>query len=296
MLILIFFYQLKTLIEKWKINETTSEMTSFNYHTQNSTLTPTSTTTSIKPDEVETITTRANSVTASSQFVEVFVSDLVSLNLTQSTIFTSTSTPAIITEFVTNDDLTTTITSITSKKTTSHRIEEMKQSCRQANVYEPSELTDSTSTLFGYPIVQTVSCYGSKLELRCPPSQLIRIHSAYYGSQLSPPNYCKPEMDSVCYRSMSSDFVILTCENRTECELLVNDRVLGSPCPADSGSSQLFVQYQCLDHNIYEEVASQCTESQMLKFEPICPSLEKLNSIEVNAKSDTKFKINFKNQ
>lgn len=149
--------------------------------------------------------------------------------------------------------------------------------CQKTSVYEPTELTVTSSRYFGYPISQAVGCYGSKIELRCPSGQLIRVHAAYYGNQLSP-NYCNPAMDSVCFRAASAEQVMLTCENRTRCELVVTERVLGAPCPADIASNQLLVQYQCLDAHVLEQIVEQCVSN--VEVDPICPSLRQFNPTE----------------
>jgi hypothetical protein len=137
-------------------------------------------------------------------------------------------------------------------------------------VYIPMELTESIYST--YPsLAQATSCYGSKLELRCPGGQFIHVYAAYYGNQPSTtPNYCNPAIDVVCYRAMSCDYVIESCENRSACELVVNERVLGNPCP-DIGSNQFVVQYECLEREVIGGIVETCDTLSKAQLEPNCP-------------------------
>lgn len=219
----------------------------------------------------EKTTTKTSSVTTTKTTTSSTKSEIKEENLITDYIKQSTTAQTTITQTETS---TTTTRKTTVTKTSSPKANE----CQNTSIYEPRVLTHSTSLYFRYPIAQTVGCYGSKLELRCPIGQHIRIHSAYYGNQLSP-NYCNPTMDSVCFRSLSSDFVISTCENKTRCELLVTERLLGVPCPAEVASNQLLVQYQCLDEFVFEEINDTCHDVDNTRLESICPSIEHTNVI-----------------
>ena len=123
--------------------------------------------------------------------------------------------------------------------------------CHQnTSIYVPKPLSLVNSYYFGYPILQTISCYGSKLELRCPKNQHLHVYAAYYGNQMNT-NYCNNDLDVICFRSASYEYLIDTCQNQTFCNLLVTERVFGNPC-LDLVSNQIMVQYQCLDSEAYK--------------------------------------------
>lgn len=124
--------------------------------------------------------------------------------------------------------------------------------CPNTSIYVPKPLSMNNSYYWGYPILQTISCYGSKLELRCPKSQHLHVFAAYYGNQVTT-NYCNNDLDIICFRSASFDYLIDLCENQTFCNLLVTERVFGNPC-LDLVSNQIMVQYQCLDADIFNQL------------------------------------------
>ena len=150
--------------------------------------------------------------------------------------------------------------------------------CQRTSIYIPIELNSlraSSTHYFGYPLIQTTSCYGSKLELRCAlGQQFIHIYAAYYGSQQAMPNHCTGyEVDVVCYRTASCDYVIASCQNRSSCDLVVNERVLGNPCP-DLVGNQLVVQYECLDPHVFGQISATCGNNvNTRQLEPNCPSI-----------------------
>lgn len=140
----------------------------------------------------------------------------------------------------------------------------------------PSPRKMTSSYFYGYPIFETASCYGSKIELRCARNQFIHIYSAYYGNQANT-NYCNNELDIICFRSTSFNYIIENCENRTFCSILVTERVFGNPC-LDLVSNQIMIQYQCIDTGSFNLVDESCSDRK--KIPSNCPSLQHSNQSE----------------
>lgn len=135
----------------------------------------------------------------------------------------------------------------------------------------PLDLSLYTSYLYGYPIQQTLSCYGSKLEIRCPTSQIIHILSAYYGIQPTYNlNYCSQtqSLQTACFFEETYEYIDSLCEQKQTCSMTVNLNYFGDPC-IGSSNKQLFVQFVCLDSSAYELVSS-CPSSNATS---ICPPI-----------------------
>ena len=55
--------------------------------------------------------------------------------------------------------------------------------CPSASFYMPSFLNLENSFYNGFPVMQEIACYGSKIILNCPQKHFIHLLSAYYGIQ-----------------------------------------------------------------------------------------------------------------
>lgn len=139
-----------------------------------------------------------------------------------------------------------------------------------------------SSYLYGYPIEQTISCYGSKLELRCPTGETLHILSAYYGIQPNLNlNYCSQttSIQTSCFFEETYDFIYSECENKKNCSMTVNMNYFGDPC-INSSDKQLFIQFLCLDASSFNLVSSCVINNQT----SICPSI---------GSSDTQYEQNW---
>ncbi|RNA02935.1 rhamnose-binding lectin-like [Brachionus plicatilis] len=128
--------------------------------------------------------------------------------------------------------------------------------CPTQSIYSPKFISLTNSYNFEYPINQIIVCPGSKLELKCPSSQLLHVFSAYYGIQPDTNTFScskKSSLHEICYFDLTFSNLTTICEKKTSCEITVNVGSFGDPC-INSKNKQLFVQYQCLDTINYDLV------------------------------------------
>lgn len=157
------------------------------------------------------------------------------------------------TDMFTSREVFTTSTSMTTTKLNcANKTEQLEvkynQTCPNNTIYYPSYLQTSTAYNYGYPIMQTIVCYGAVLELACPSGQLLHVYAAYYGIQdATNTRQCSSsDVFNTCFGKYGLDFVKGTCESQPICALNVLDSYFGEPC-VGLDNRQLFVQYQCVD-------------------------------------------------
>ncbi len=191
---------------------------------------------------------------------------------TTATTTTSTSTTFITTTLSTTTKITTTALSCMAQNDISliSSIYLNQNKCSTRSVYEP-EFLNSLDSVYsnGYPIIQKIVCYGTKFELRCARNQKISILSTYYGIQSKTnTKICAestPNEPALCYRNSTFNHLINLCNGITSCTQTVNELIFGDPC-IGFNNKQLFIQYQCLDHDAFVKINS-------------CPINTKINSI-----------------
>lgn len=141
--------------------------------------------------------------------------------------------------------------------------------CANLNVYRADQMSLFTLYTFGYPVLQTITCYGSTMQLQCGGSQVIHVYTAYYGIQKDTNlNLCSNEQSqqSECFFSDTYTYVTNQCENQISCVLNVNSLNFGDPC-IGSLNKQLLVRYVCVDVPNYDQIA-QCEQNNQTS---ICP-------------------------
>ncbi|XP_067880892.1 protein eva-1 homolog C isoform X1 [Heterodontus francisci] len=108
------------------------------------------------------------------------------------------------------------------------------------------------------------ACDGEYLSLRCPHRTTISIQSSFYGRrapshQMCPSRYPQTfkdlEMEDLsCSAITSLQKMLDECQDRRNCQLLVNSRIFGTdPCPGTS--KYLIVWYKCRPNEYKSKVA-----------------------------------------
>ncbi|XP_056873092.1 protein eva-1 homolog C [Takifugu flavidus] len=117
------------------------------------------------------------------------------------------------------------------------------------------------------------ACDGELLSVRCPPRTTITVQSAFYGRKgTSDPERCPqtyqallnsyhaPEDDQYCSVSTALQKMLDECQDRRNCQVLVNSRVFGADsCPGSS--KHLIVWYKCRPNEYKSKVV--CEEERM---------------------------------
>jgi hypothetical protein len=184
------------------------------------------------------------------------------------------------------DSLPTTTT--TTVKTTTSSIDYCASNnyipvdtCPTESVLVPSLLTDSKKSNFDYPIYQQIACYNSKLQILCQTGSIIHIYAAYYGIQSATSSDCvsraniaaiTTEAPAQCYSPLTFDRIFYLCEYQNTC-LLTSSSIglyVVDICPDYKTRQQLFVQYQCIDSNLYNQTVGKCNINKSVPS--ICPS------------------------
>ncbi|XP_075717089.1 protein eva-1 homolog A [Rhinoderma darwinii] len=108
------------------------------------------------------------------------------------------------------------------------------------------------------------ACDGEYVSLRCPHKTTISIQSTFYGRnlpshQMCPTRHTQPfptfvKEDVSCSTDTSLQKVLDECQDRRNCQLLVNSRLFGlDPCPGTS--KYLVVCYKCRPNEYKSKVA-----------------------------------------
>lgn len=118
--------------------------------------------------------------------------------------------------------------------------------------YEPSFLTNSTVTFFGYPIYQEIACEGSTIALKCPTNMVLHIYAGYFGIQ----NQTSTEtcliynkvvddiltMPTMAYITEALKTIYSLCEEYNRCSLLATSYLDGGAELYPTVGKQLLVQ------------------------------------------------------
>ncbi|GCB72193.1 hypothetical protein scyTo_0001863 [Scyliorhinus torazame] len=108
------------------------------------------------------------------------------------------------------------------------------------------------------------ACDGEYISLRCPHRTTISIQSSFYGRrapshQMCPSRYPQTfkdleKEDLSCSAITSLQKMLDECQDRRNCQLLVNGRIFGTdPCPGTS--KYLIVWYKCRPNEYKSKVA-----------------------------------------
>lgn len=148
---------------------------------------------------------------------------------------------------------TTTTTKSTSSNSCANTTISLNGKCPDTNSfspYEPTYLTNSTSTSFGYPIYQEIVCENSVIVLKCPTNLVLHIYAAYYGVQTqTSTETCRNStglesgtFPTMCYIWEGFKIVNASCEYQNVCKLRVTTTILGGPDLYPSIGKQLLIQ------------------------------------------------------
>ena len=156
--------------------------------------------------------------------------------------------------------------------------------CLSFSPYEPTFISNSSWTYFGYPVYQQLVCQGSRLIILCPLHSVIRIFAAYFGLQLSTKSSTclsslsasiLDELPSKCYIPSTLTSIVEHCDSRQSCQLMgtLNEDF----CP--SFPKQLFVQYQCIQPSALTVLADKCPRNlNQTQPPPICQTISANNN------------------
>ncbi|XP_040204421.1 protein eva-1 homolog C-like [Rana temporaria] len=108
------------------------------------------------------------------------------------------------------------------------------------------------------------ACDGEYISLKCPHKTTISIQSSFYGRNMPSHQICPSrhtqtfatfiKEDVACSAGTSLQKVLDECQDRRNCQLLVNSRLFGSdPCPGTS--KYMVVGYKCRPNEFKSKVA-----------------------------------------
>jgi hypothetical protein len=159
--------------------------------------------------------------------------------------------------------------------------------CSTGSPYEPTFLTNSTQSSFGYPIYELAVCNAGKTILLCPNQLVIHIYSAYFGIQQNTKTTCNSynsEIPAKCYYKSSLTQIKSKCEFQTSCLLVATSANFSITDPCVLYPKQLFVQYQCVDNYGLNTTISKCDNNSAVPL--ICPA-SSLANVNENTWCDT---------
>jgi hypothetical protein len=148
--------------------------------------------------------------------------------------------------------------------------------CPTFSRYDPEFLTSATSSSFGFPIYEKLTCNGGKVVIKCLNSFAIHILSAYFGGQIKAQNasciqQSPEEILTKCFYPNAYTKVAQVCEHKNECELKATTNYFNNQDICPTHSKQLIIQYQCLSSNALNKIKNKCSLSNEINF--VCPEL-----------------------
>ncbi|XP_054433830.1 protein eva-1 homolog C isoform X1 [Pteronotus mesoamericanus] len=100
-------------------------------------------------------------------------------------------------------------------------------------------------------------CEDQELKLHCHESKFLNIYSATYGRGAQDGDECTSEAQRLppfdCVSYAAAHVLSQRCYGRQRCEVLVNSRHFGSPCPPGA-RQRLAVTYACVPKNILRAI------------------------------------------